>query len=94
MPGVNIVHHLPQPGYFSNTSGCVFKSESGDHIIYHHTEEGHHHHLVCSNCGKSMDCDEMLFWPVEKTLRDKYNFVWISNIRSSAAFVKIAVNNK
>jgi Fe2+ or Zn2+ uptake regulation protein len=21
-----------------------------------------------------MDCDEMLFWPVEKSLRDKYGF--------------------
>ena len=50
------------------------KSESGDHVIYHHTEEGHHHHLVCAQCGKSIECDEMLFRPVEKTLRDKYNF--------------------
>jgi Fur family ferric uptake transcriptional regulator len=54
--------------------GCILKSESGDHVIYHHTEEGHHHHLVCVKCGKSMDCDEMLFWPVEKSLRDKYGF--------------------
>jgi len=29
-------------------AGCVYKSESNDHLIYHHAEEGHHHHLVCT----------------------------------------------
>lgn len=73
MPGVNkstIYRNLDILEGF----GCVLKSESGDHVIYHHTEEGHHHHLVCTKCGKSIDCDEMLFWPVEKLLRDKYGF--------------------
>jgi len=33
--------------------GCILKSESGDHVIYHHTEEGHHHHLVCGQVRES-----------------------------------------
>jgi len=55
-------------------NGCVYKSELGDHAIYHHAEEGHHHHLVCSQCGKTIDCDEDLFAPVEQSLREKYDF--------------------
>jgi len=55
-------------------SGCVFKSESGDHFIYHHAEEGHHHHLVCRKCGKTMDCSENLFYPIEKSLLENYGF--------------------
>lgn len=26
--------------------GCVFKSDSGNRLIYHHAEEGHHHCMV------------------------------------------------
>ena len=55
-------------------TGCVLKSELGEHFIYHHAEEGHHHHLVCSKCGKTIDCDEDLFAPIEKSLREKYSF--------------------
>ena len=55
-------------------SGCVFKSDLGDHAIYHHAEEGHHHHLVCSKCGRTVECDEGLFAPVEKALMQKYGF--------------------
>ncbi len=53
---------------------CVFKSEFGNQAIYHHAEEGHHHHLVCSKCGKTVDCEEDLFAPVEKSLWEKYGF--------------------
>ena len=55
-------------------AGCVFKSELGDHSIYHHAEEGHHHHLICSRCGKTMECDENLFASIEKSLAEKYGF--------------------
>lgn len=55
-------------------NGSIFKSELGDHAIYHHAEEGHHHHLVCSKCGKTIECDEELFTAVEKTLTEKYGF--------------------
>ena len=53
---------------------CVYKSESAGITIYHHAEEGHHHHLVCSRCGKTVDCDEDIFKPVEKALKEKYRF--------------------
>ncbi len=55
-------------------AGCVYKSELGDHSIYHHAEDGHHHHLACSRCGKTIECDEDLFTPVEKLLAEKYGF--------------------
>jgi Fur family ferric uptake transcriptional regulator len=55
-------------------AGCVFKSESGDHFIYHHAEEGHHHHLKCSRCGKIVECDENIFQPVESALLRNYSF--------------------
>jgi Fur family ferric uptake transcriptional regulator len=54
--------------------GCVYKSELGDHYIYHHAEEGHHHHLVCSKCGKTIECEEHVFEHVEKLLGDRYDF--------------------
>lgn len=53
---------------------CVFKSEFMDHTIYHHAEEGHHHHLVCSKCGKTIDYEETIFKPVEKSLLEKHGF--------------------
>lgn len=53
---------------------CVYKSESMDHTIYHHAEEGHHHHIVCSNCGKTADCEEDIFAPVESVVKTKYGF--------------------
>lgn len=55
-------------------NACVFKSESRDRAIYHHAEEGHHHHLVCKRCGKTIECADDLFTPVEKSLAEKYGF--------------------
>jgi Fur family ferric uptake transcriptional regulator len=55
-------------------AGCVYKSELGNQFIYHHPEEGHHHHLVCSRCGKSIDCEEDLFVPVERSIGEEYGF--------------------
>ncbi len=56
-------------------SGAVYKSEANDRFIYHHAEEGHHHHLVCSGCGKTVECSEDLFGPIEKSLIRRYGFV-------------------
>lgn len=55
-------------------SGCVVKSETDGHFIYHHAEEGHHHHLVCRVCGKTQDCNENIFSCVKDTLADNYGF--------------------
>ncbi len=54
--------------------GCVFKSEIGNKFIYHHAEEGHHHHLVCRSCGRSIECNEDLLLPIERTIHEKYGF--------------------
>jgi Fur family ferric uptake transcriptional regulator len=53
---------------------CVFKSESRERTIYHHAEEGHHHHLVCNRCGKTIECADDIFTPVEKSLAERYSF--------------------
>ena len=55
-------------------AGCVYKSELDGEFIYHHAEEGHHHHLVCRRCGKTIDCAEDLFAPVQGLLGEKYGF--------------------
>jgi Fur family ferric uptake transcriptional regulator len=55
-------------------AGCVYKSELGEQSVYHHAEEGHHHHLVCSQCGKTIDCDEDLLEPLERLLAEKHGF--------------------
>ena len=73
MPGVNkstIYRTLD----ILEEAGCVYKSESNDHFIYHHAEEGHHHHLVCMKCGKTVECAENLFHPVEQSLHKNYGF--------------------
>jgi Fur family ferric uptake transcriptional regulator len=73
MPGVN-KSTIYRTLELLEETGCVFKSISGDHSIYHHAEEGHHHHLVCRKCSKTMDCNETLFVPVENLLAEKYGF--------------------
>jgi Fur family ferric uptake transcriptional regulator len=55
-------------------AGSVYKSELGHQFIYYHPEEGHHHHLVCHQCGKSIDCQEDLFAPVERLIGKEYGF--------------------
>ena len=73
MPGVNKSTIYRTLELLEN-SGCVLKSESGDHFIYHHAEEGHHHHLICSRCGRTEECSDNIFVAVEKTLSAKYGF--------------------
>jgi Fur family ferric uptake transcriptional regulator len=73
MPGVN-KSTIYRTLELLEQTGCVFKSETGDRFIYHHAEEGHHHHLTCLKCGKTIDCSENLFLPVEKSLADRYGF--------------------
>jgi Fur family ferric uptake transcriptional regulator len=73
MPGVN-KSTIYRTLLILEEAGCVYKSELGNEFIYHHTEEAHHHHLVCSQCGKTIDCDEDLFAPVQRSLNEQYNF--------------------
>ena len=73
MPGVN-KSTIYRTLELLEETGCVYKSELGDEFIYHHEEEGHHHHLICRRCGKTVDCAENLFAPVQKLLKDRYGF--------------------
>jgi Fur family ferric uptake transcriptional regulator len=73
MPGVN-KSTIYRTLELLEEAGCVYKSKLGDEFIYHHEEEGHHHHLVCSQCGKTVDCGEDIFASVERTLGEKYDF--------------------
>ena len=73
MPGVNkstIYRTLD----ILERAGTVFRTKLGDRYIYYHAEEGHHHHLVCRLCGKTIECDEALFKPVENSLAEQYGF--------------------
>ncbi len=73
MPGVNKSTIYRTLDILEET-GCVVKSESEDHFIFHHSEEGHHHHLVCHQCGKTISCAENVFLDIEKTLARQYGF--------------------
>ena len=73
MPGVN-KSTIYRTMELLEQAGCVYKSALGDQFIYHHVEESHHHHLVCSKCGKTVDCDEDCFTSAERSLRQKYGF--------------------
>jgi Fur family ferric uptake transcriptional regulator len=55
-------------------AGSVYRSQLDNHLIYHHPEEGHHHHLVCRKCGRSIDCDEDIFTPLERLIGKEYGF--------------------
>ena len=73
MPGVNksTVYRTLE---LLEKSGCVYKSEIDNQVIYHHADDGHHHHLVCGRCGKSIECDEDITVPLGQELEKKYGF--------------------
>ena len=73
MPGVNksTVYRTLE---ILEQAGSVYKSEANDHFIYHHAEEGRHHHLVCTKCGKTVECSEDLFDPIERSLIKRFGF--------------------
>ncbi len=73
MPGVN-KSTIYRTLEILEQAGCVYKSDTNDRFIYHHAEEGHHHHLVCTRCGKTIECAEGLFHPVEQSLARHYGF--------------------
>ena len=55
-------------------AGCVYRSGTGDDFIYHHADDGHHHHLICTGCGKTINCDENLFISLQKSLKEEFSF--------------------
>ena len=53
----------------------VTETNLGDERVrYHSSEKGHHHHLVCQKCGRIIDLDETLLFPLKDALRKKHNF--------------------
>ena len=81
-----IIHHVQEemPGINKSTvyrtldvlekSGCVYKSEMDDQVIYHHADDHHHHHLTCERCGRTFECGEDITAQLEKDLEKKYGF--------------------
>jgi Fur family ferric uptake transcriptional regulator len=55
-------------------AGCVYRSRLSNRSVYYHAGERHHHHLVCSRCGKTIECDEEILAPVRKLVAEKYGF--------------------
>jgi len=83
MPGVN-KSTIYRTLEILEQAGSIYKSESNDRFIYHHAEEGHHHHLVCTGCGKTVQCSEDVFDPTARSLVKHYGF--------SADFKHVVVN--
>jgi len=43
-------------------------------VRYHVAEKGHHHHLICHTCGKIMNLDEAVLYPLRDALFRDYDF--------------------
>lgn len=43
-------------------------------VRYHVAEKSHHHHLLCHTCGKIMDLDESILYPLKDALLHDYDF--------------------
>ena len=53
----------------------VTETDMGDgRVRYHSIKKGHHHHLVCQECGKIIDLDEVVLAPLKDTLYRDYGF--------------------
>ena len=56
----------------------------GGRVRYHPADKGHHHHLVCQDCGKVIDLDESVLYPLKDILLQEYQFS--ADIRHLAIF--------
>ena len=55
--------------------GLVTETNLGEgRVRYHSADKGHHHHLVCQKCGRIIDLDETLLFPLKNALRKRHNF--------------------
>ena len=46
----------------------------GGRVRYHPAHKGHHHHLVCQECGRVIDLDESVLYPLKEILLREYSF--------------------
>ena len=53
----------------------VTETDFGDgRVRYHIAGKGHHHHLVCRTCGKIIDLEESILYPLKDMLLGDYGF--------------------
>ena len=55
--------------------GLVTETDLGEgRVRYHAIDKGHHHHLICRRCGRVIDLDESLLYPVRNEFLQQYQF--------------------
>jgi Fur family ferric uptake transcriptional regulator len=55
--------------------GLVTETDlGGGRVRYHPVHKGHHHHLVCQECGRIIDLDEAVLYPLKDSLRRECDF--------------------
>jgi Fur family ferric uptake transcriptional regulator len=55
--------------------GLVTETDmGGGRVRYHPADKGHHHHLVCQECGRVIDLDEVVLHQLRDILKKEYNF--------------------
>ena len=55
--------------------GLVTETDlGGGRVRYHPADKGHHHHLVCQECGKVIDLNESVLYPLKDILLREYHF--------------------
>ena len=55
--------------------GLVTETDlGGGRVRYHPADKGHHHHLVCQECGRVIDLDESVLYPLKDILLREYQF--------------------
>ena len=65
--------------------GLVTETDlGGGRVRYHPADKGHHHHLVCQECGKIIDLDELVLSSLRSTLLREYQFS--ADLRHMAIF--------
>jgi len=73
--------------------GLVTQTDlGGGRVRYHPADKGHHHHLVCQECGKIIDLDESILYPLKEVLLREYKFS--ADLRHLAIFGRCADCNK
>ena len=76
-----------------NRLGLVTETDlGGGRVRYHPAGKGHHHHLVCQECGKVIDLDETVLYPLKKVLLQEYKFS--ADLRHLAIFGRCAACSK
>ncbi len=72
-----------------NRLGLVTETDmGGGRVRYHPAGKGHHHHLVCQECGRVIDLDEVVLSQLKSIIKKEYNFT--ADMRHLAFFGRCA----